>query len=55
MPSLSLGSESLPALSISVALDPTQVPQLQSIQELLGENCRLKMTVDLMAIVTGTI
>ncbi len=47
MPSLSLGS--LPALSISVALNPTQVPQPQSIQELLGENRRLKMMVDLMA------
>src|SRR6266851_281717 len=47
MPSLSLSSS--PALSISVALNPTQAPQPQSIQELLGENCRLKMTVNLMA------
>jgi len=47
MPSLSLGSS--PALSISVALNPTQAPQPQSIQELLGENHHLKMTVDLMA------
>ncbi len=46
MPSLSLGSS--PALSISVALNPTQAPQPQSIQELLGENHHLKMTVDLM-------
>jgi hypothetical protein len=49
MPSLSLGSESSPALSISITLDPTQVPQPQSIQELLGENHRLKMMVNLMA------
>ena len=47
MPSLSL--DSLSALSISIALDPTQVPQPQSIQKLLGENHCLKMTVDLMA------
>jgi hypothetical protein len=47
MASLSLGSS--PALSVSVALDPTQAPQPQSIQELLSENRRLKLTLDLMA------
>jgi len=36
MASLSLGSS--PAISISITLDPTQVPQPQSVQELLGEN-----------------
>jgi hypothetical protein len=47
MPSLSLGS--LAALSISIALNPTQAPQPQSILELLGENHHLKMMVNLMA------
>jgi hypothetical protein len=50
MLSLSLSSESLSALSISIALEPMQASQLQSIQELLGENCYLKIMVDLMAI-----
>jgi hypothetical protein len=47
MPSLSLSSSA--ALSLSVTLNPTQAPQPQSIQELLGENCHLKMMVNLMA------
>jgi len=47
MASLSLGLS--PAISVSIALDPTQAPQPQSVQELLGENCRLKMMLDLMA------
>ncbi len=37
MTSLSLNS--LPTLSVSLALNPIQSPQPQSIQELLGENC----------------
>jgi len=47
MASLSLGSS--PAISVFITLNPTQAPQPQSVQELLGENCRLKMTLDLMA------
>jgi hypothetical protein len=46
MASLSLGSS--PMLSISIALDPSQAPQPQSIEELLSENCRLRMTLDLV-------
>jgi hypothetical protein len=47
MASLSLSLS--PAISVSIALDPTQAPQPQSVQELLGENCQLKMMLDLMA------
>jgi hypothetical protein len=36
-------------LSVSIALNPTQAPQLQSVQELLSENHQLKMMLDLMA------
>jgi hypothetical protein len=46
MASLSLGSS--PALSISIALDPSQAPQPQSVEELLLENCWLQMTLDLV-------
>jgi hypothetical protein len=44
--SLSIHSSS--AVSISIALNPAQAPQPQSIQELLSENRRLKMTLDLV-------
>ena len=47
MASLSLSSS--PAISVSIALNPTQAPQLQSVQELLSENHQLKMMLDLMA------
>jgi hypothetical protein len=35
-------------LSISIALDPSQAPQPQSIEELLSENHHLWMTLDLV-------
>jgi len=38
MVSLSLSLRSSPTLSISIALDPTQAPQPQSVEELLSEN-----------------
>ena len=45
---ISLSLNSSPALSVSLALDPIESPQPQSIQELLGENRRLWLTVELM-------
>jgi hypothetical protein len=47
MASLSLSSS--PAISVSITLNPIQAPQPQSVQELLGENHRLKMMLNLMA------
>jgi hypothetical protein len=44
----SLSVHSSPAISISIALNPAQAPQPQSIQELLSENRRLKMMLDLV-------
>jgi hypothetical protein len=44
----SLSLDSSPALSVSIALDPTRAPQPQSIEELLSENRRLWLTVELM-------
>ena len=44
----SLSLNSSPALSVSLALDPIESPQPQSVQELLGENRRLRLTVELM-------
>jgi hypothetical protein len=44
----SLSVHSSSAVSISIALNPAQAPQPQSIQELLSENHRLKMTLDLV-------
>jgi hypothetical protein len=46
MASLSLGSS--PMLSISIALNPSQAPQPQSVEELLSENHWLRMTLDLV-------
>jgi hypothetical protein len=44
----SLSVHSSPAVSISIALNPAQAPQPQSIQKLLSENHQLKMTLDLV-------
>lgn len=43
----SLSLRSSPALSLSSALDPTEAPQSQTVQQLLSENQRLQMALDL--------